>query len=228
MKKVILLLFVASILVVSCKKDDSFKEEPPRDRGKEAIAAQNEIEEFLTKYTYNYEDFENPSEDFNFRIVIDSIVPGSNKKPLIDLVSYKTVEDPEDSKVKYKLYYLKVRQGKGPAMADAEIAYITYEAYRVRDNKLVEETNLSDPKPFVFDTKSSLGVKQALLEFNASDSFIENPDGTTTYNNYGIGAVFVPSGLAFFNRPPLGVAVGVYNQLIYAFHVKGAKLVVEE
>lgn len=224
MKKVLLLLFVASILVVSCKKDDTYKEEPPRDRGKEALAAQNEIEGFLSKYTYNYEEFENPSADFDFRIVMDSIAPGSNKTPLIDLVSYKTVEDPEDSKVKYKLYYLKVEQGKGVAMKDAQAAYITYEAYRVRDNQLIEETNPSDPKPFVFETKSSKGIKEALLEFNAADGYVENPDGTVTYNNYGIGAVFVPSGLAFFNRPPVGVAVGVYNQLIYSFHVKGAKV----
>src|SRR5690625_6164470 len=73
MKKVILTLFGIAVLGVSCKKDDDHEVEPPRKRAEEAIAAQNEIEEFLSNYAYNYEEFENPSEDFDYRVVIDSI-----------------------------------------------------------------------------------------------------------------------------------------------------------
>lgn len=229
MKKVILALFAASVLVVSCKKDDDHKMEPPRDRGEEAIAAQNEIEEFLSAHTYNYEDFENPTADFDYRVVIDSIVPGSNRTPLIEQVESKTVEDPYESDVKYKMYYLKVAQGEGAAVADAEVVYITYESWRLLTNEMLERTNSSDPKPFVFENKASnTGLKAALKEFNAADGFVENADGTITYQGYGIGAVFVPSGLAFFNNPPLGAPIGVYNQLIYTFQVKGVSEKEEE
>src|SRR5699024_11502690 len=134
MKKTILALFAIAVLVVSCKKDDDYKEEPPRDRGEEAIAAQNEIEEFLSNYAYNYEEFENPSEDFDYRVVIDSIVAGSDKTPLIEQVDFKMVEDPFEPEVKYKLYYLKVAQGDGPAVADALNAHITYEAWKLNTN----------------------------------------------------------------------------------------------
>ncbi len=222
MKKIILALFAASVLVVSCKKDDDYKEEPPRDRGEEAIAAQNEIEEFLSKHAYNYEDFENPSEDFDYRVVFDSIAEGSGKTPLIDQVEYKIVEDPYESNVTYKLYYLKVEQGEGDPVSDAEVAYITYETWRMRTGELLERTSSSQPKPFVMENKfSNGGLKEALLEFNAADGFTENEDGTVSYDGYGIGAVFVPSGLAFFNNPPLGSPIGYYNQLIYTFQVKG-------
>lgn len=221
MKRVILALFAASVLVVSCKKDDD-KMEPPRDRGKEAIAAQNQIEAYLSNYAYNYEDFENPSSDFDFRVVIDSILPGSNRIPLIEQVEYKMVEDPFESDVKYKLYYLKVKQGTGEAVADAEVAHITYETWRLTTNELLERTNSSQPRPFVMDNKASnLGLKEVLKEFNAAEELIENEDGTISYEGYGIGAAFVPSGLAFFNNPPLGAPIGFYNQLIYTFQVKG-------
>lgn len=229
MKKVIFALFAVSVLVVSCKKDDDYKEDPPRDRGEEAIAAQNEIEEFLNSYAYNYEDFENPSEEFDYRVVIDSIIPGSNKIPLIEQVEYKTVEDPYESSVKYKMYYLKVAQGEGAAVADAEAAYITYESWRMLSNEQLERTSSSDPKPFAFENKASnTGLKEALKEFNAAEGFIVNDDGTITYEGYGIGAVFVPSGLAFYNNPPLAAPIGVYNQLIYTFQVKGVSEQEEE
>lgn len=229
MKKVILALFAVSVLVVSCKKDDDYKQEPPRDRGEEAIAAQNEIEEFLNSYSYNYEEFENPSEDFDYRVVMDSIQPGSNKIPLMEQVEYKTVEDPYEPDVKYKLYYLKVEQGTGDAVAEAEQVYITYESYRIRTNERLENSNSTDAKRFDLENKTSnKGLKEALKEFNAAEGFVENGDGTITYEGYGIGAVFVPSGLAFFNNPPLGAPVGVYNQIAYAFQVKGVNKKEEE
>lgn len=222
MKKVILALFAISALAVSCKKDDSYKEEPPRSRAEEAIAAQNEIEEFLSNYAYNYEDFENPSEDFDYRVVIDSINEGSNKTPLIEQVEFKMVDDPYEPQVKYKLYYLKVAQGEGVSVADAEVAHITYETWRLKTNELIERTSSSQPKPFIMGNMfSNTGLKEVLKEFNAADGFVVNDDGTVSYEGYGIGAAFVPSGLAFFNNPPLGVSIGYYNQLIYSFQVKG-------
>ncbi|HLW14684.1 MAG TPA: hypothetical protein VKX30_04215 [Flavobacteriaceae bacterium] len=224
MKKVILALFAVSVLVISCKKDDDNKDESlkPRDRGEEAIAAQNQIEEYLTNYAYNYEDFESPVEGFDYRVVIDSILPGSDKIPLIEQVEYKMVEDPYEPEVKYKLYYLKVAQGEGKPVDGAEAAHITYEVWNLETNELLEQTNSSEPKAFVIDNKSTnAGLKEALKEFNASDGFIENEDGTISYQDYGIGAVFVPSGLAFFNNPPLSTPIGYYNQLIYTFHVIG-------
>lgn len=222
MKKVILALFALSVLVVSCKKDDDHKQEPPRDRGEEAIVAQNEIEEFLSAHTYNYEEFENPTSDFDYRVVIDSMEAGSGRTPLIEQVEYKMVDDVFEPNVKYKLYYLKVAQGEGAAVTDAEVVYITYETWRLSNNELLERTNSSQPKPFVLDNKASnTGLKEALKEFNAAENFIDNEDGTIDYEGYGIGAVFVPSGLAFFNNPPLGAPIGYYNQLIHTFQVKG-------
>jgi len=221
MRKIILAVFAVSLLV-ACSKDDDAKQEPPRDRGEEAIAAQNQIEEFLSKHAYYYEDFEDPDVDFDYRVIIDSIAPGSDRIPLIEQVEYKTVVDPYEPNVNYKLYYLKVEKGSGNAVVDAEVAYITYEIYRLSNNELIERTGSSQPRPFVMENKASnAGLKEALKEFNAADGFIENDDGTIEYEGYGIGAVFVPSGLAFFNNPPLGSPIGYYNQLVYTFQVKG-------
>ena len=40
------------------------------------------------------------------------------------------------------------------------------------------------------------------------------PDGTSEINNRGIGVVFIPSGLAYFNNPP-SASIGAYDPLIF-------------
>lgn len=221
MKKIRFAVLSMLIVLAACSKDDN-KTEKPRDRAQEAIEAQNEIEEYLNNYTYNYEDFDNPSEDFDFKIQFEKIEE-SGKTPLMDLVDYKVVEDPVKAGLEYKLYYLKVKKGDGEALADAEVAFITYDIWRMRTDELIDGTSDSQPKPFVMDAPSNPGLKEVLREFNAGTDFEINDDGTVTYTGYGIGAAFIPSGLAFFNQPPLGSTIGYYNQLIYTFHTKAMK-----
>ena len=49
--------------------------------------------------------------------------------------------------------------------------------------------------------------------------FTENSDGTLTFDDYGIGAVFVPSGLGYYNTPPSGSPIEYYAQLIFTYHL---------
>src|SRR5690554_2796044 len=83
------------LIIISCKKDDDglppFQE---RDRADEAEIANKEILEFLNKHFYNYEDFENPPADFDYRIVFDTIGgENADKIPLIEQVQVKQIKD---------------------------------------------------------------------------------------------------------------------------------------
>jgi len=62
------------------------------------------------------------------------------------------------------------------------------------------------------------GLQQALIEFKGAAEIIENPDGTVSFEDYGIGAVFIPSGLGYFQFPPSGI-IGAYEQLIFSFEL---------
>jgi hypothetical protein len=63
------------------------------------------------------------------------------------------------------------------------------------------------------------GLQQAIIEFKGAEGDpIINPDGTLTFENYGIGAVFIPSGLAYFQFPPPG-DLNEYNQIIFSFEL---------
>ncbi len=48
----------------------------------------------------------------------------------------------------------------------------------------------------------------------------ENPDGTIEWNNdYGVGAVFMPSGLGYFSRSQGGIPP--YSPLVFTFKLHG-------
>lgn len=211
---------------VSCKKDDDSPEPPPppRDRGPEAIRAQAEIETFLETHFYNYDDFLSDPE--NFKIVFDTIAgENASKTPLINQVSFKEVTDVIDASVVYKLYYLKVREGDGDRPHFSDYTTNTYEGRTltlemfdsavtpVRFN-LVDEKMNQGLNPGIIR-----GLQQALIEFKGASNVSSNPDGTLTFENYGIGAVFVPAGLGYYQYPPITADIQPYDQLFFSFEL---------
>lgn len=219
MKKIIITLFSITLivtLIISCKKEDSgVTVVPLRDRAEEAINATQEIEEFLQTHFYNYEDFQNPPANFDYVIKFDTIAgANSDKTPLINQVSFKTVKDRLEEDVTYKLYYLKVIQGAGESPDFPDITALEYEG-RLLNNELFDAAIT----PVRFDlTQIVNGLQDGLTEFNAADvGPIDNGDGTVSYENFGVGAVFIPSGLGYFSEPPPFSNIPIYSQLIFTF-----------
>ena len=95
MKKIKFLIPIATLFVVmlSCNNDDDgVIIIPPLERSDEVIVAKEEVEEYLETHFYNYEEFENPPADFNYRIVFDTISgENSSKTPLMSQVTFKMV-----------------------------------------------------------------------------------------------------------------------------------------
>ena len=214
-KFVLPIITLVFIVLFSCSDDDDgIIVVPPHERDEEAVIAQDEIEEFLQTHFYNYEEFENPTSDFDYKIKFGEITgDNSSKTPLIDQVLSKDVVDIFDENVTYKLYYLKERQGEGDEIAYPDIASISYEGMFLTDLSIFD----SSLTPVRFDlTQIVDGLQSALIEFNGATGFAENTDGTLTFENYGIGAVFIPSGLGYFNTPP--PTIPFYSQLIFTFH----------
>jgi hypothetical protein len=189
---------------------------PERDRVEEALAAKLEIEAFLQTHFYNYEDFQNPPAGFNFKIVFDTIAGvNANKIPLIDQVTSKTVVDRVKTDLTYPLYVLNVIQGDGDSPIFADAALLSFKGQLL--NRITFDAS---DTPIRLDlTQVITGFQEGIVEFNGSTGFIENPDGTITFENFGVGAVFIPSGIGYWLTPPPGSPIPVYSQLIFTFQV---------
>lgn len=220
LKYTLALLVVMSSIVISCKKDDDIPPPPPpRDRGVEAVRALAEIETFLKTHFYNYEEFQ--ADPDNFQIKFDTIAgDNASKTPLMEQVTFKEVTDAVEKDVVYKMYYLKVREGSGDKPHFCDITYNTYEG-RTLGLELFDTAVTPVKFDLVGDrTPGNSGIikgyQQVIIEFGGAANVIENPDGTLTFEDYGIGAVFIPSGLGYYQYPP-GSSIKQYEQLIFTF-----------
>ncbi len=213
--KYIIAFFFFTLLACS-PDDDGTNLIAERDRGEEAIAGQLEIELFLETNTYNYEDFANPPADFDFKIVFSPLTgENSDKTPLIDFVDSKIVVDRFEEDVTYRLYFLVARQGLGDSPDFPDIAVVNFEG-----TDLDGVTFDASVVPIAFDLTTVVnGFQDIAEEFNASSSFETNADGTISFEDFGVGAMFIPSGLGFFASPPFNSGLNQYEQIVFTFQM---------
>ena len=212
-KNYIFTLLVLVLGFYSCNKDDDGADTSTvvlRDRAEQYLVDIDSIEEYLSTHFYNYEEFNADPSSSSFQIEFDTI-NGVNidKIPLIDQVDYKTVYDFED--VEYKLYYLKVREGEGEQPTFADSTYISYKGNMLNDEDIFDSRINPIWLPIHFSVQ---GFKETMVEFKGAVGFEVGDDGTTTFEDFGIGAMFIPSGLAYY----AGVTPGEsYAPLIFTF-----------
>jgi len=230
MQKYSLFIFgtlLSLISLTSCNNDDSGNGVnfiPARDRGEESIASTAHVEEYLETHFYNYEEFANPPANFDYVIRFDTISgDNASKIPLIEQVSSKMVTDREDQDVTYKLYYLVVEEGEGERPNFPDITTVSYEGTFLNlEEPTREYAKLFDASsvPTQFDLTAVInGFQDAMVEFRGATGYVTNPDGSLTFENYGIGAVFMQSGLGYYVNPPVTSTIPVYAQLIFSFHL---------
>lgn len=225
---------IAILLVcVGCPNDDDdgLIEVPVRDRGEQSIEDDEEIRTYLATHFYNYEDFENPPADFDYEIRFGEIEgDNADKTPILERSELKTKIYSRFG-AENKLYILQVREGAGnesfATFTDSTL--MTYKGVN-----LGGDTFDASPSPIWFNLPSTIdgfsngiGKSVALsvssnevdnVGFKGATGFTVSPDGTADFTqDYGIGAIFIPSGLAYFNQPPPGIEL--YKPLVFTFSV---------
>lgn len=71
--------------------------------------------------------------------------------------------------------------------------------------------------PIWFDLVSNIeGFREALTGYKGASGSMVGADGTVDFvDDFGNFTVFIPSGLAYFNLPPIGSGIGTYKSLIF-------------
>ncbi len=223
-------------LVWSCGNDDNDPDlivVPPRPLSEVSTENEADIKAYLQTHFYNYEEFENPTEDFDFRVRIDTIAgENADKTSLFDrpelmsevfnLDSEQFRLDDEENDVPHTLYYLVVPDtGVGPSPTQVDSVYLRYEGSRL--DGTVFDSNLGSP--IWLDLQGTLtqsnpgtiqGFKEGLPRFRSGDNIIVNDDGTFEVENFGAGIIFMPSGLAYFSGTQPGEA---YAPLVFTIEL---------
>lgn len=217
------------LLIMSCKKDDDNGAVtiPPQSLSETEAENDAEIVAFLKTHFYNYDEFANPPEGFDYKIVFDTIAgDNADKTSLYNSGSLPGVEfitqiinvdasslglstgETQD----HKLYILIARQGLGGKPTIGDNSILRYEG-QLLNGKLFDASSRQPVKFYLADPGLRIGFAQAMLKLETSGENIINVDGTVSYINYGVGVAFMPSGLAYFNSAT--ATIPAYSPLIF-------------
>jgi len=206
---------ITGIVLISCGNDDDNRI-TVRDRGEVYTEDLVKLQNYLNTHFYNYEEFAAHPVGTDFAIAFDTIAnANANKIPLSSQVASKVLT--RDG-IDYTYYTLIVRQGGGleqPTFADSTL--VSYEG-RLLDNTVFDGSinSVWFDLPNVVD-----GFTAGISELNEAASITSNGDGTLSYFDSGVGAVFMPSGLAYFNR--IQSAIPQYSPLIFTYQLRKVK-----
>lgn len=201
--KIVLLLVVATTFL-ACPQDDSGPQATPA-RPYEEVYLEDiaKIEDFLhTHYVtvdadYNTEFFEIPE--------------GGTQTPIWDMPELESV-DRNIHDITYKIYFLKLREGVGESPTRIDSSFVSYKGNLLEDVSVTFDQSIN---PVWFPLEDVIrGWGEIIPEFKTG-THTANPDGTITFDNYGAGVMFLPSGLGYYNTATGNIPS--YSCLIFNF-----------
>ncbi|HEU0125597.1 MAG TPA: FKBP-type peptidyl-prolyl cis-trans isomerase [Flavobacterium sp.] len=193
-------LLLAGLAIVSCNKkdDDEIEVTPIRDYKVQYEADKDSIEKFLKT---NY--IENVTADFEAKI--SKIPAGGTQTSIWDQQTYKLQSrEVYSNDVKYKVYYLVLREGTGESPTNTDRVSVAYSCYLM--NNTLADSSYGNPFtanlfPFASGNTVIQGWSEIMPKFRTGDNPTTSNDGVITYDNYGAGVMFLPSGLAYYASP---------------------------
>ncbi len=193
----IFLIFSGFFLSSKCKKDDEPSLTPPRDRKEQYFENEKDsILHFLQTHTYTI-DAEN-----NFRF--DTLTDPATQTALIDVVDMVQIPDTiAEDEFMYDLYYLHIAPGTTDSITTCDRVLVGAQVYGFDNTPYIIKDKwypvwTSVFKPIVAGLPLHF-LHDFLPQYKAG-TYTEVGDGSVEFSDYGNFVVFVPSGLAQFNR----------------------------
>lgn len=214
-------------LLSSCNKDDdnSIDLIPERDRTEQQVADFDSLQKYLNTHYYNRATFLEPGDHSISELIIKELPKDDNGNYLdmpdpdnnqmlsvaVDIDNPKTTTYQE---VEYQFYILELNEGGGENPNFSDNVRMNYNGF------LPNGTSFDGTvTPIEFDLMTLIpGWREVVPEFKTAEGFVENGDGTVTYNNYGLGVMFLPSGLGYYGSPT-SVSIPSYSNLIFKFEL---------
>jgi len=209
------ILLLAGIAIVSCNKsdDDDVVTVPLRDYKEQYKADNDSIVKYLKT---NYIKEVTP----NFDIVIEKIPAGGTEVSIWDQKVYPLqTREVYSNDVTYEVYFLTLRQGTGSAPTNTDRIVASYSG-NFLNGKVFDSSygNAETFNLFAYSPEGSVieGWSEIFPQFKTGTPTPPGNDGVITYDNYGAGVMFLPSGLGYY-AGTVGSDGPAYSCLVFSF-----------
>jgi len=196
------ILLLAGIAIVSCNKsdDDDVVTVPLRDYKEQYKADNDSIVNYLKT---NYMTvIHAPGTPQDLDVVIKKIVPGDGNVSIWDQKEYPLqTRKVYSNDVNYEVYFLSLREGTGSKPMNTDKIVASYSGNLL--NGTVFDSSYGNAETFnlfAYSPEGSVieGWSEIFPQFRTGTSTINAGTGVITYENYGAGVMFLPSGLAYY------------------------------
>lgn len=208
------LILVFGILTISCNKDDNNSTiTPPRDYAAQYATDLDSIDKYIDSHYITV--------DANHNVTL-ALIPNPNpehKESIRNQQEYplqsKTVTKNE---VDYKVYYLKLQEGVNESPTAVDSVYVSYKGNLLNDVEFD-----ASPSPLWFQLESVVsGWADIIPMFKTGNYDTTSGPDPVTFSDFGAGVMFLPSGLAYFNRIP-STLIPQYSPLVFIFKLNSQR-----
>ncbi|KQO33044.1 hypothetical protein ASF10_19815 [Flavobacterium sp. Leaf82] len=208
------ILLLAGISLVSCNKsdDDNVVTVPLRDYAVQFKADNDSIEKYLKT---NY--IQEVTADFDVKIA--KIPAGGTQASIWDQTVYPLQSrDIYSDGITYKVYYLALRQGTGSSPTNTDKIVSSYSCYLL--NGTLADTSYGFPGtfnlfPYANESTVIQGWSEIFPKFKTGTSATDAGTGVITYQDYGAGVMFLPSGMAYYADGK--GTIPAYSPVVFSF-----------
>ncbi len=211
-------LLLAGIAIVSCNKSDDDKSVvvPVRDYAEQYKADNDSIEKYLKTNYITVTD--------NYDVTIAKIPAGGTQTSIWEQQEYPLKYREVASRgVNYKVYYLSFREGVGERPCNFDEITVSYTGTLLDGTQFDSSYGLErDFNLDIYLTNPIIdGWPEIMPQFRVGTRNPAGADGSFTYDGYGAGVMFLPSGLGYYGNPPAGIPV--YSPLVFSFKLLALK-----
>jgi FKBP-type peptidyl-prolyl cis-trans isomerase FkpA len=194
-------------LLASCSKSDD-PVTPLRDYAEQYAADIDSIDDYIDTHYMTVD----PT---NFDVTFTEIPTGGTQQSIRTQTLYplKDTLVKEDG-IEYKIYFIKFREGdavngKRPTQVDS--VHVSYRGTRLTDDQFDDATN-----PVWFGLQDVItGWTHIMPNFKTGTYTTAPGPNPITFNDFGAGVMFLPSGLAYFNNA--AGSIPSYSPIIFSF-----------
>ena len=217
----IFFLVAISIFAFSCNDDEqspTIVSEVLRDFQIQENADNLKIVNFLKN---NYVEVINNlgSENDQDVTVKQILYTDTGKTSIYDMPNLKFI-DVLANDITYKVYYLELRKGSGAQPCNVDNVFMGFSGQVINELATVgdvfDSSTNTETKYALFGQGSVIKGWSAILPQFRTGTITKAPDGSSVYNDFGAGIMFIPSGLAYYNFSPSS-NIPTYSPLMFKF-----------
>ena len=201
----ILSVFVFCIAIAACSKSDDTSTTPLRDYATQYAADLDSIDDYIDTHYITVD----PT---TFDVSFAEIPTGGTQQSIRTQTQYplKDTTVTEDG-IDYKVYFIKFREGTEKRPTQVDSVYVSYRGVRLTDDQFDIAQN-----PIWLSLQGVItGWTHIFPNFHTGTYTSTPGPNPTTFNDFGAGIMFLPSGLAYYENA--SGSIPAYSPIIFSF-----------